>query len=270
MQALSYEEIRGIVVGILLHEIRSEYEPSQWEHLRLAVHHEFLRRAGYHGHTSQAPRNSGNDELVRDVFWDLFRQGAITLGMDNANTQWPFFRLSYSGKAILQSGEPWRFHDASSYLVNVTREVPDISEVAKNYLSEAIANYYSDCLLSSTVMLGVASEAEFLRLLKAASVNPRYSAKFGKATKERQVSGQIKEFLKAFEAIRGDFPTKSIEDLDTKFSAIQSILRVARNEAGHPSAIRPDRENVYVNLRLFIPFAKQAAILRHDFESSLS
>jgi len=43
---------------------------------------------------------------------------------------------------------------------------------------------------------------------------------------------------------------------------IQSVLRVARNEGGHPTAASPDREQVYVFLQLFVPFARQLMRLR--------
>jgi hypothetical protein len=53
-----------------------------------------------------------------------------------------------------------------------------------------------------------------------------------------------------------------VEDLETNFQPIQSVLRIARNEAGHPSTANPQRENVYVNLQLFVPFASQMMRLR--------
>jgi hypothetical protein len=53
------------------------------------------------------------------------------------------------------------------------------------------------------------------------------------------------------------------EDLETHLTAIQSVLRVARNEAGHAMAsTQPSREQVYVYLQLFIPYAGQIGRLR--------
>jgi hypothetical protein len=43
---------------------------------------------------------------------------------------------------------------------------------------------------------------------------------------------------------------------------IQSVLRIARNEAGHPTAATPQREQVYVYLQIFVPFARQLMRLR--------
>ena len=57
-------------------------------------------------------------------------------------------------------------------------------------------------------------------------------------------------------------PQEAVEDLDTNFAMIQSVFRIARNDAGHPTAAAPSREQVYVYLQLFIPFARQLMRLR--------
>jgi hypothetical protein len=91
----TYEEVRDAVVDILLGCIKTEYQPTQFEHLKLGVDEVFQRRE----RTAQASTHVGNPyrahdaELVRDVFWDLFRQGYITLGLNDSNETWPFFRL---------------------------------------------------------------------------------------------------------------------------------------------------------------------------------
>jgi hypothetical protein len=55
-------------------------------------------------------------ELVRDVFWDLFRQGFITLGLNDSNPNWPWFRLSHFGERALKTQSPYRFHDTGSFI----------------------------------------------------------------------------------------------------------------------------------------------------------
>src|SRR5713226_9248169 len=106
----SYEEIREVVLDILLRRESVTYEPNQWGSLVTGVGEVFARRAGrFDG--SQQRLHPSDAELVRDVFWDLFRQGVITLGLNDANPMWPFFRLSHFGEQTLASGTPWRFHD---------------------------------------------------------------------------------------------------------------------------------------------------------------
>jgi hypothetical protein len=66
------------------------------------------------------------------------------------------------------------------------------------------------------------------------------------------------------------FPKDAVEDLETNLDAIQSVSRIARNDAGHPTAAVPSREQVYVLLLLFVPFGRQVrkvvagdGVLRH-------
>lgn len=252
------------MVDILIGREKVRYPPEQWGGLVLGVGEVLARRGTA---APEIPMTSGPDEirlhpqdkeLVRDVFWDLFRQGFITLGRDSNNDEWPWFRLSHFAKNTLTLQSPFGFHDSSSYLGLVRKEVPDISAEAILYLDEAIAAFYADCLLASCVMLGVAAESEFLRLLDVGAANSAHFAPFERAQKERQVRQKIVKFQNGLNSLPKAILDQVGEDLETHLIAIQSVLRVARNEAGHPTVTQPPtREQVYVYLQLFIPFAGQ-------------
>ncbi|WP_029083962.1 hypothetical protein [Bradyrhizobium sp. th.b2] len=260
-QQYGYEELREIVVDILIGKEQVD-EPTQWDNLTQAVATVIARRAGHNG--PQAYRQAWcpqQAELVRDIFWDLFRQGFITLGLNHSNPAWPFFRLSHYGQKALKHQSPFRFHDTKSFVQLVMREAPDLSREAQEYLEEAVATFYAGCLLSSCVMLGVAAEAEFLRLVDVAS-NGKHATKFAAVPKPLFIRQKIGKFQAALTPLANTLPKEVTEDLDTNFTMVQSVLRVSRNEAGHPTAAKPEREQVYVFLQLFVPFARQAMRLR--------
>lgn len=121
-------------------------------------------------------------------------------------------------------------------------------------------------MLSASVMLGVAPEAEFLRVLDVATSSQRWGSIFAAATKAPFIRAKIQRFQVALAPHRRNFPHdphEVMEELDINLSMIQSVLRLARNDAGHPSGDPPPtREQVYVNLQLFGPFARQLAGLR--------
>jgi hypothetical protein len=253
----TYEEIREIVVDTLLNR-----ETNQWQLLLTEVTTELTKRSGQRPDPIPPPLHPHDSELVRDVFWDLFRQGFITLGMNDSNPAWPWFRLSYFGQQRLKTLSPYRFHNTSSFLSIVKKEVPDISTEAAAYLEEAVAAFYAGCLLASCVMLGVAAEAEFLRLVDVAAKSTKHGRAFGLVQKETFVRQKITKFRSALKPLAGALPKQAIEDLETNFDMIQSVLRIARNDAGHPSATSPEREQVYIYLQLFVPFASQLMRLR--------
>src|SRR5580658_7226617 len=138
----SYEEIREVIVDILLKRVTVQYEPNQYRHLSVGVAEVFEKRRNpdvRNFHPDYARLHPSDAELVRDVFWDLFRQGFITLGMNDANAGWPHFRLSHFGERTLSAQSPYRFHDTTSYLTMLKKEVPTISPEAVVYLDEAVA-----------------------------------------------------------------------------------------------------------------------------------
>jgi len=260
----TYEELRDVVVDILLKRVPVANQPTQWVSLQTCVAEVFARREAASGHQPPPfPSLHPNDaELVRDVFWDLFRQGFITLGMNDANPQWPFFRLSHFGEQTLNTQSPYRFHDRNSFVSLVRSEVPDISPEAVVYLEEAISTFYAGCLLASCVMLGVAAESEFLRLAEAAAKGPTYGQKFSAVAQQHLIRQKITRFHDCLKPLIPVLPREATEDLEANVLAIQSVLRIARNDAGHPTGAAPQREQVYVYLQLFIPFARQLMRLR--------
>ncbi|QCG94471.1 hypothetical protein E6C67_11125 [Azospirillum sp. TSA2s] len=57
------------------------------------------------------------------------------------------------------------------------------------------------------------------------------------------------------------------EDLETNFLAVQSLIRTFRNQAGHPTGTKPSREQVYVLLQLFAPYARKLYQLRDELSA---
>ncbi len=261
----SYEELRSVIADILLNGEAVTYPANRYNHLTLGVTEVLNRREGdrqqFNPLAPAVHLNSNDNDLIRDIFWDLFRQGIITLGMNDSNEGWPWFRLSHFGEKMLKEQNIYRFHDTHSYISLVKNQVPDISDEATNYLDEAVATFYADCLLACCVMIGGAAETEFLRLVEAAKRGP-YASTFASIPDKDPIRRKITKFHEALKKIIANLPHEAVEDLDTNFTAIQSILRIARNEAGHPTSAKVNRESVYVNLHLFIPFARQLMRLR--------
>lgn len=257
----TYEEIREVIVDILLGRKNVNYPPSQFESLKNGVAEVLLRREGV-AQVPHQPRLDGNDaELVRDAFWDLFRQGYITLGSNDSNPQWPHFRISHLGGALLEQGQPYRFTNTATYLDMVREHVPDLDEITAMYLNEAVQSFYAGCILASCVMLGVATENRFLRLLEAAFASPMHGEAFRVVRNERTILRKIVKFTNLSRNHLRDLPNDISEDLETNFSSIQAVIRTFRNEAGHPTGNSPSREQTYVLLQLFAPYAKKLAQL---------
>jgi hypothetical protein len=189
----TYEEVRDAMVDILTGREQVTQMPRHWVDLQNETALALDRRAGRSlpdQHGLSLVRLSADDaELVRDVFWDLFRQGFITLGLDDSNPQWPFFRLSHFGKTRLATG-------TSTYIAMVRLHAPALDPITQMYLEEAVSSFYAGCHLASAVMLGIAAEKMFTDLLDVGLANPSQAPRFQGTVRERHVLPKMARFLR--------------------------------------------------------------------------
>src|ERR1039458_6502233 len=162
--------------------------------------------------------------MLLEVFWDLFRQGIITLGLGDANPEFPWFHLTALGKGVVEGEDAHFVHDVSGYEKRIVKEIPKIDPVTLLYLKEALQAFRSGCVLSSTVMLGVATGHTFLLLIEAIDRSTSHQATFTSISKERTILQKVNKFRHILEQQMKSLPPELKEDLDTHFSGILSII----------------------------------------------
>lgn len=265
----SHEEIRAATLDILSGREPIQYEASQYEHLRLGIGEVFARREGriqpgHHG--AQYPLDRADSEIFLEVFWDLFRQGIITLGYNDSNREFPFFRVSKLGKEIADSNSVYFFHDVSTYEKAIRTEVPNINDVTLLYLKEAMQSFRTGCILSCTVMLGVATEHTFILLLEAIENNGTHKQIYKSVFEQKTILQKINKFKNILDQNIKSLSSDIKEDLDTNFAGILSVIRTFRNQSGHPTGRIIDREQAFVLLQLFIPYSKKLYQIMEHFK----
>lgn len=273
----SYEEMRSLAMNILAKRlpynagnqygsledaITNAIKDSEKTEMKKHQGPENLMRT-YHSDEGQLSKH--NRDLFLEVFWGLFRDGIITLGSDYMNREFPFFKISESGKKILESGNVYFFHDVSTYEKLVKEQIPDMDETTLIYLKEAMQAFLSGCVLSSTVMLGVSIEDSFSRLLETIEKNGEYCDRFKNAVEETTLLRKFNKFNNVMQQISKSIPSNIKENMETDFSAVLNMIRNFRNESGHPSGKIITREQCYVLLQLFIPCCKKIYELIHFF-----
>lgn len=266
----TFEEIRGIVLDILAGRETVQYKPQQYRSLEAGVAEVAMRRnppaAPKHSIIQNSDSLSPHDaELLMEVFWSLFREGVITLGLDSSNLQFPWFRVSQFGKRLLAGGDAYFFHDVTTYEKLIKEQIPKIDAVTLVYLKEAMQTFRSGCILSCSVMLGVATEHTFLLLMDAIEKSAAHQSLVASIGKEKQILTKVNKFKDKLDGMATTLPSEIKEDLDTHFASILSVIRTFRNESGHPSGKIIDREQAYVLLHLFIPYAKKMYQLMNHF-----
>ena len=89
----SYEEIRAVACDILAGREETIYPPNQYGQVETGIAEVFSRREQGHQKWCASAFSPAESDLFMEVFWDLFRQGIITLGYNTSNNGFPWCRL---------------------------------------------------------------------------------------------------------------------------------------------------------------------------------
>lgn len=203
---------------------------------------------------------------VYESLWGLVGEGLVYLdpaGQGSGTDNWRW-RLSAVGVKAATGGS-WEPRDPEGYLRRLRAHRPEIDPVAVGYVEEALRAFNARCYLATSVMLGVASEQVVGGLarsvidavpgatrLRAAMENPRAS----------QFS-RFQELRKQLEPMRPQLP----EDLgDTlTLDAVADLLRITRNEAGHPMGRHVDEDTAYTHLQMAARYLQKMTTLEAHF-----
>jgi len=93
----SYEELGSVALDILAGREKGTWEASQYEHLKKSIS-DALETRSRGQQTVNSSLSAHDSELFLELFWDLFRQGIITLGLNDYNREFPWFRVTPFGK----------------------------------------------------------------------------------------------------------------------------------------------------------------------------
>ena len=184
-------------------------------------------------------------ELVRDVFWDLFRSGVITLGMNDGNDFYPFFRLSRSGRGMLEDGQP-RFHDAI-YTFDLSKR-PRRTSIPWSWPTCGGGDRVLCRLPPRVRSHAMGCGGGGIRVHRGHSRGPSGAWSGVRIRAEATDDPAADARVPAADGTdRSHAATGIREQLDTTYSGIQNLLRVSRNEAGHPTGAPVDRDFAFAS-----------------------
>jgi hypothetical protein len=174
------------------------------------------------------------------------------------------WRLSEDGRAAARS-DLWEPRDPQRYLARLRERVPSLDPVADMYVTEALRSFNARCYLASSVMLGVAAEQVFGRVAEAFVVGaPHDTAKLRKLLDAQSATYHQRfiEFRKRLEPLRPSLPDGLADNIT--LDAVADLLRVTRNEAGHPAGRRIDQDTAHTYLQMAgVLLAKMVDLAEH-------
>lgn len=209
---------------------------------------------------------------VNKAVWALIARRLAWIAMFESSPHEWRVELTERGKAAANS-EAVNPDDPLGYMRRLLRDAPTTSDVVQLYLRESLKSFEQECYLASAVMLGVAAEACMLeaadafvkwsgtpaRNLKAMLENPRtfYVAK-------------LEEFQKRLTAAKGQLPSVLSDNLDLNVTAVLQLIRLTRNDAGHPTGRQIDHQDAFDHLVIYARANKRLYELMGFFKSSKS
>ena len=262
---LSYADIRSVIIEILRKD--RPYNPSQPPFQVGTVFDEFARVAKSRSLKFNESLDAwlGDKPEIRpqlqgpvwEIVWDLIVEGVLRPGDGKSNHELPLIYVTEYGKAaILGTITPY---DPDGYLKAINEKVPSVDLTIMRYVAESAETLRRNCLLSSTVTLGCASEQAFLLLLEAYrdALNSADQAIFDKTMEKTwMIKTRHAVFMKAYETklkvkLKQDFSSDWITECETALQFIFGYFRMNRNDAGHPSDAMFSREISSAHLIMF-------------------
>jgi hypothetical protein len=195
---------------------------------------------------------------VASVVWDLIGERVLRPGTAAGDTYTlpHIYVTEYGRKAIEVECTPY---DPDGYLKRLAEKVPGIDPVIVTCLGESIETLRGNNLLSSTVMMGCASEQAMLLLFEktldacSAASRPALQAALNK---HRTIKPQNEEYRKWFEAnlrprLKKDRSSDWVSEMENVLAFLFNHFRIMRNDAGHPTGQKISREEATANLVVF-------------------
>lgn len=178
-------------------------------------------------------------EEIAGIVWDLVIQGIVTFTTQG----YPWLRVTEYGKKVVESEGPVPY-DPSNYLNHIKTKAFGISELALEYMQEAIKCFRGGAYRATAVMLGVASEEGFLQLIF--SFEKKYEVKI--IPDEFKPFQQLREdFKKKFELHKNDLSPDLKNNIEQTLNGIYDLIKKGRDDSGHPTGIDINREEIFAS-----------------------
>lgn len=204
---------------------------------------------------------------VLEALWGLVGEGLAYLdpsGQGSGTDNWRW-RLSGPGIAAAVGGS-WEPRDVDGYLKRLRAHHPQVDPVAVSYVAEALRAFNARCYLATSVMLGVASESVVNGLGRAiVTARGDKAQQLGKLldNPRSQAVRQFEEMRK--QLVQMDLP-EGLTDTIT-LDAVADLLRVSRNNAGHPTGASVDEDTAYTHLQMAARYLQKMTVLRAHLEA---
>lgn len=210
-------------------------------------------------------------EQIRQLFWQLLVQGILIFGKDEYNGSFPDYRVTSKGFDILKN-QPVYPYDPDKFSAFFRATNPNADPIIYEYFDEAVQAFNSDCLKSSFVMMGGASEKAILILhetFEKAITDPAKQTKYQKES-GKMISTQFNILKNRLDLMvnSGKFPDKQLPQIIAhELPGAFQLIRRLRNQFGHPELYKPaNADEAFITLRILPEYINKIYMLIDFFK----
>ena len=218
----------------------------------------------FHGAVEREAPDIGRASVMEAV-WALIGQGLAYIDYSQPAVENWSLHLTDAGRAAADDEEV-NPDNPENYLNRLSKDVPGLSVVARQYTEEALGAYNARLYRASAVMLGVASEAAVLEVASSfATTLPEVeSRRFMECigSRRQNITAKFSAFRDKLQSRKNELPSQLKEGLDLTVNSVADLLRTCRNDAGHPTDRTVDRDDAYTHLCLFVRYARKLYALK--------
>jgi hypothetical protein len=210
---------------------------------------------------------------VVEELWMCLADRLVFLAADSHNSfgNWNW-ALTPRGRRLVESTDYYEPDDVDRYMKSLMSQIRDIDSRIVTYVREALQGYSAECYLASSVMLGVASERAFQLLGEAfAGWLPRDEERRFRDVFDKPRQTYISKFLefrRRIEPLRSQLPEEFSDNMALTLDSVLDLLRITRNEAGHPTGRSVDPHEAYINLQMFGRYLTKLYALQEFFRNN--
>jgi len=177
--------------------------------------------------------------------------------------------ITEQGKEAFNSDEI-PVYDPDGYLTEINASIPDLDPVIYEYLKESVHSFNRDCIMSSAITLGVASEKMILLLFESLekSLKDDTDKKMMAKAANRKIFDKHKSIETMLRAKNKILPKEIYENCDLYLSGLFHLIRLHRNEFGHPTGTQIEKSVIRVFLKCFGIYLKKLYDLKEFLDKN--
>jgi hypothetical protein len=210
-------------------------------------------------------------DQINEILWSMLGQGLLYIDIWQPHPENWRWRLSSAGLAARTDADV-NPDDPQGYLSHVRQTVPSASGTTMMYLEEAVLSYTGRQYLASAVMLGVSAESAFMEMADAfgRSLPPSEGKKFLDLlhNPRQNYVAKLSDFREATGARKSAIPREMADNLALTLDSVLDVLRVYRNDSGHPTGKVIDRKDAFINLQMAARLLEKMHALKAFFDEA--